>query len=62
MELKKLKEDIALYENEVKSLEAIKNCSEVGPFAIVYIDRNINAIKKHIFELQTKIDQLEKDQ
>lgn len=61
MEIEKIKADIQAYENEVDALEKIKKCSDVGVFACKYIDRNINVIKRHIFELQTKIDQIEKD-
>ena len=56
-----IKKDICLYENEIDALEKVKKCSDVGPFAIKYIDRNINAIKRHIFELQTKVDLYERD-
>lgn len=60
-EIEKIKKDIILYENEIDALEKVKHCSDVGPFAIKYIDRNIDVIKRHIFDLQTKIDLYERD-
>lgn len=60
-QIKKIQHDIDLYENEIDALEKVKQCSDVGVFACKYIDRNINAIKRHIFDLQTKIDLLERD-
>ena len=59
--VKKIQNDIALYENELKSLEAVKKCSDIGPVAIKYIDKNVLWLKKHIAELNVKIDMIERD-
>lgn len=60
-EIDKIRQDIEAYTTEMHSLEKVKKCSDVGPFAIKYIDRHIDWLKKHIFELQTKIDLWERD-
>ena len=61
IDIDKIQNDIKLYQNEVDALEKVKQCSDVGVFACKYIDRNIAVIKRHIFELQTKIDLYERD-
>ena len=61
-EIEKIKNDIRLYENEIGALEKVKECSDVGPFAAKYIDRNITVIKRHIFELQAEVDLHERDE
>ena len=60
-EIEKIKNDIRLYENEIDALEKVKECSDVDPFAVKYIDRNITVIKRHIFELQAEADLYEGD-
>lgn len=60
-DVEKIKTDIALYENEINSLEKVKTCSDVGPCAIKYIDKHVNMLKKHVFDLHTQIDMIERD-
>ncbi|MBO4778010.1 MAG: hypothetical protein J5588_05900 [Bacteroidales bacterium] len=60
-DLAKLQADIDKYENELESLEKVKMCSDIGPVAIKYIDKHVLELKKHIFDLRTKIDFLERD-
>ena len=59
--IEQLRNDILLYEKEYDALSAVKDCSDVGPFAERYINKHLNWLKIHIFELQTQIDQIEKD-
>ena len=61
MEIEKIKHDIDLYQAEIYSLENVKTCTDVCPIACKYIDKNIDMIKKHIFDLQTKIDTITVD-
>lgn len=60
-DVKAIQSDIQKYEDEIASLEKVKTCSDVGPCSISYIDKHIVALKKHIFDLHTKIDMLERD-
>lgn len=57
----KIQAEIDKYENELKSLERVKKCSDIGPVAIKYIDKHTLSLKKQIFDLHTKIDLLERD-
>ncbi len=60
-DINKIKADIEKYEHEVESLEKLKTCSDVGNLAEKYIDKHIQVLKKHIFDLHTRIDYLERD-
>ncbi|MCQ2605078.1 MAG: hypothetical protein MJ204_00865 [Bacteroidales bacterium] len=60
-DISKIKADIEKYEREVESLESLKTCSDVGNLAEKYIDKHILVLKKHIFDLHTRIDFLERD-
>ena len=60
-DLAKIQAEIDKYENEIESLEKVKQCSDIGPFAIKYIDKHVLELKKQIFDLHTKIDMLERD-
>ncbi|MBP5584373.1 MAG: hypothetical protein J6X43_10585 [Bacteroidales bacterium] len=60
-DLAKIQTEIEKYENELESLERVKMCSDIGPVAIKYIDKHMLDLKKHIFDLRTKIDMLERD-
>ena len=57
----KIQAEIDKYENELESLEKVKQCSDIGPVAIKYIDKHVLELKKHIFDLHTEIDYLERD-
>ena len=59
--IEKIQGGIDKYENEVESLEKVKQCSDIGPFAIKYIDKHVLELKKRIFDLHTEIDYLERD-
>jgi hypothetical protein len=60
-EVKKIQADIYVYEKELKSLEDVKKCSDVGPVAAKYIDKHISWLQDHIKSLSIKIDMLERD-
>ena len=59
--VEKIQAEIEKYENEVESFEKVKQCSDIGPFAIKYIDKHVLELKKKIFDLHTEIDYLERD-